>query len=233
MTTGDAKLANDPWCCHPAADLPVGLRWPIHLVHRRGRWLGPRELRLQRRRHPPAEQASGDQHRGRRKRRSGRSLAEHQWRSKPDLRFFLQFWRASANGTRGGGVMCINFGSTLTQLTDQDGTAATIMLTEVRTGGHLSPGDPRGTWAMGMPGASVTCGNASWDCTNPNDTNDNSDDIEGGVNDPKGSMGAWQTCPFQQAQVRSRHTGGGQTSLSPMAAFASLPIASARPSGGT
>src|SRR5262249_52513542 len=59
-----------------------------------------------------------------------------------------------------------------------------------------------------MPGASVTCGNYSWDCTNPNDMNDNSDDIEGGVNDPKGSMGAWQPCPFQQAQARSRHTGG-------------------------
>jgi prepilin-type N-terminal cleavage/methylation domain-containing protein/prepilin-type processing-associated H-X9-DG protein len=111
-------------------------------------------------------------------------------------------------GTRGGGVMCINFGSTLTQISQQDGTSATILLNEVRTAGHLSVGDPRGVWALGFPGASCTGANACWDCTNPNDHNDNSDDVEGGVNDSVGGMGAWQTCPFQQAQARSLHTNG-------------------------
>jgi prepilin-type N-terminal cleavage/methylation domain-containing protein len=109
------------------------------------------------------------------------------------------------DGTTLGGIMCINWGCKLSNI--NDGSSNTVMLNEVRTGAHLSPGDPRGLWAMGMPGASVTCGNASWDCTNPNDTNDNSDDIEGGVNDGVGGMGAWQTCPFQQGQARSRHPG--------------------------
>src|SRR5262249_39788753 len=59
-----------------------------------------------------------------------------------------------------------------------------------------------------MPGASLIAGGWSWDCTNPNDTNDNSDDCEGAVNDPKGAMGAWEPCPFQQATARSRHSGG-------------------------
>jgi prepilin-type N-terminal cleavage/methylation domain-containing protein/prepilin-type processing-associated H-X9-DG protein len=112
------------------------------------------------------------------------------------------------NGTKGGGVMCINFGATLTMLTVLDGTSNTILLNEVRTAGHLSVGDPRGVWAMGMPGASVTCACYCWDCTNPNDHNDNSDDVQGGVNDSAGGMGAWQTCPFQQAEARSLHTAG-------------------------
>jgi prepilin-type N-terminal cleavage/methylation domain-containing protein/prepilin-type processing-associated H-X9-DG protein len=107
------------------------------------------------------------------------------------------------DGTILGGMMCINFGVNLAKVSD--GSSNTVMLTEVRTGGHLSPGDPRGLWAMGLPGASVACANSSWDCTNPNDSNDNSDDIEGGVNDSAGRMGAWQPCPFQQAQARSRH----------------------------
>lgn len=111
------------------------------------------------------------------------------------------------NGTSGGGVMCINFGSTVVNI--RDGSSNTIMLGEVRIGAHLSPTDPRGVWALGFPGASVICGNASWDCVTPNDKSDNADDIEGGVNDPRGGMGAWQTCPYQQAQARSRHTSDG------------------------
>jgi prepilin-type processing-associated H-X9-DG protein len=53
----------------------------------------------------------------------------------------------------------------------------------------------------------VICANASWDCIGPNDKSDSSDDCEGGVNDPAGGMGNWQTCPYQQAQARSRHPG--------------------------
>jgi prepilin-type N-terminal cleavage/methylation domain-containing protein/prepilin-type processing-associated H-X9-DG protein len=109
-------------------------------------------------------------------------------------------------GTRGGGVMCINFGQGIHRI--PDGSSNTVMLSEVRTGRHLSPNDPRGIWAMGMPGASVICGQTSWDCSYPNTTEDNADDCDGCINDPVGGMGAWPGCPFQQAQARSRHTGG-------------------------
>jgi prepilin-type processing-associated H-X9-DG protein len=112
------------------------------------------------------------------------------------------------DGTHAGGVMCINYGAKLSDLNTADGTSNTVMLSEVRIGSYLSPGDPRGTWALGMPGSSVICGSSSWDCTNPNDHNDNSDDVEGGVDDPTNGMGDWQTCPFQQATARSRHDGG-------------------------
>ncbi len=108
--------------------------------------------------------------------------------------------------TPSGGVMCINFGVALQRI--KDGTSNTVLIGELRIGSTLSASDPRGTWALGFPGASVICANYTWDCTLPNDTNDNSDDVQGGVNDSAGGMGAWQTCPFQQAQSRSRHVGG-------------------------
>jgi prepilin-type processing-associated H-X9-DG protein len=113
--------------------------------------------------------------------------------------------------------MCINWGAPLSEINSQDGTANTVMLTEVRIGtlaiqtGESNPGgpkEPRGTWAVGMPGCSVIAGSSSWDCTNPNDHNANSDDVEGGVDDYLNGMGAWETCPFQQATARSRHSGG-------------------------
>ncbi len=76
----------------------------------------------------------------------------------------------------GGGVMCINWGVPLQQLTTEDGTAYTIMINELRIG--LTGNDRRGTWAMGVGGASITCGLAVGDSTNPNDTNEYSDDTE-------------------------------------------------------
>lgn len=103
-----------------------------------------------------------------------------------------------------GGIMCINWGCKLANIVD--GSSNTIMINEVRTGAHLSPGDPRGLWAMGLPGASVTVGASSWDCRWPNTQEDNADDCEGAIDDPLGGMGAWQTCPFQQAAARSRHS---------------------------
>jgi prepilin-type N-terminal cleavage/methylation domain-containing protein/prepilin-type processing-associated H-X9-DG protein len=111
-------------------------------------------------------------------------------------------------GTHSAGVMCINFGATLTQLANQDGSSNTILLGEIRTGSYLSPQDSRGVWALGFPGASVICGASSWDCRQPNSREDNSDDCTACVDDPKNAMGAWPGCPFQQATARSRHTGG-------------------------
>jgi prepilin-type N-terminal cleavage/methylation domain-containing protein/prepilin-type processing-associated H-X9-DG protein len=122
--------------------------------------------------------------------------------------------RSGANkGTRAGGPMCINWGATLGQLTVEDGTSNTILLAELRIGSYLSNQDSRGVWALGMPGASVICAAASWDCRLPNTSEDNADDCQGCIDDPVGRMGAWPGCPFQQAQARSRHTGGVNTAF--------------------
>ncbi|NBO94127.1 MAG: DUF1559 domain-containing protein [Planctomycetia bacterium] len=115
-------------------------------------------------------------------------------------------WAGLPTDLAGGGVMCINWGENIARI--QDGSSNTVMLGELRTGSHLSTLDPRGTWAMGFPGASVLAGHFSWDNTVPNTREENSDDCEGCINDPQGGMGAWPGCPYQQAQARSRHTGG-------------------------
>lgn len=112
-------------------------------------------------------------------------------------------------GTQGGGVMCINFGATLTGNGIADGSSNTVLLGELRNGGSAGPTDARGTWALGFPGASVIAGQSSWDCRTPNNKDNQSDDIgPGGANRPDLAMGACEGCAFQQAQSRSRHTGG-------------------------
>lgn len=120
-------------------------------------------------------------------------------------------WAGLPTTLAGGGVMCINFGSKIHSI--HDGSSNTILINEVRTGSHLSVDDPRGTWALGFPGASVTAGHFSWDCTVPNTKEDNSDDCEGCVNNGQDGMGAWTGCPYQQGQARSRHTGGVNAAL--------------------
>jgi prepilin-type N-terminal cleavage/methylation domain-containing protein/prepilin-type processing-associated H-X9-DG protein len=115
-------------------------------------------------------------------------------------------WGGLPTDLAGGGVMCINWAQTISRI--PDGSSNTILLGELRTGSHLSSLDPRGTWALGFPGASVLSGHFSWDCTVPNTREDNADDCEGCINDPQGGMGAWPGCPYQQAQARSRHSGG-------------------------
>jgi prepilin-type N-terminal cleavage/methylation domain-containing protein/prepilin-type processing-associated H-X9-DG protein len=108
-------------------------------------------------------------------------------------------------GTSGGGVMCINWGAGIHRI--EDGSSNTIMLAEVRTGSQLASYDPRGTWALGFPGASVICG-PTWDDLTPNNMADSSDDCWGCINAPQQGMGAWPGCPYQQAVPRSLHTGG-------------------------
>jgi prepilin-type N-terminal cleavage/methylation domain-containing protein len=110
-------------------------------------------------------------------------------------------------GKTGGGVMCINFGVGLGRI--PDGASNTIMLGELRTGGYLGAVDSRGVWALGFPGASVISGAPAWDCTTPNNADDNADDCTGCINDPANRMGAWPGCPFQQATIRSKHPQGG------------------------
>jgi len=104
-----------------------------------------------------------------------------------------------------GGPMQINWGSTITELSNADGASNTILCNEVRSGPVAD--DVRGTWAMGMPGASITVGHAIGDCFNPNDTNSNADDVLGCVNRPDIAMGCWNG-GTGQGQARSAHTGG-------------------------
>lgn len=119
---------------------------------------------------------------------------------------WTQAWVGLPDSTPAGGVMCINFGHKLGAI--PDGTAWTILISEVRVGSRLSAADPRGTWAVGYPGASVDCASYTWDCNVPNNRDANADDCEGAIDDPNGGMGAWMPCPFQQANARSRHSAG-------------------------
>jgi prepilin-type N-terminal cleavage/methylation domain-containing protein/prepilin-type processing-associated H-X9-DG protein len=121
-----------------------------------------------------------------------------------------------------GGVMGINWGIPLHQLSAEDGTAYTIMFNEIRVG--LTANDRRGVWAMGVGGSSITGAMARGDSTNPNDELEYSDDIEN-CNDVRQDLGVGNTglgpkqmgCsndnlpnnwPNWQAQARSRHRGG-------------------------
>lgn len=114
-----------------------------------------------------------------------------------------------------GPVMGINFGAVVHAI--PDGSSNTVLFTEVRVGVNAS--DPRGVWAMGYPGSSVVAANAIGDCTNPNDRNEGSDDLEGcpdfwypgiGTRDRMGCSTGFLNLgwPSWQAQARSRHPHG-------------------------
>jgi prepilin-type N-terminal cleavage/methylation domain-containing protein/prepilin-type processing-associated H-X9-DG protein len=117
-----------------------------------------------------------------------------------------------------GGVMGINWGATLGQLAQEDGTSNTILFNEIRVG--INSQDRRGTWAMGLAGSSVTAANATiGDCPTPNDREPLSDDIEDCQQfwypelGPRDRMGCSNENPPHnwsnwQAQARSRHLGG-------------------------
>jgi len=101
-----------------------------------------------------------------------------------------------------------------------DGMSNTIMINEVRAG--VSQLDPRGTWALGMPGASVTNAGRSYNPTPNNLLDDPSGQVYGdemqnaykfwfyGIGYKKG-MGCFPNTPGDQmnsAQARSAHVGG-------------------------
>jgi prepilin-type processing-associated H-X9-DG protein len=126
-----------------------------------------------------------------------------------------------------GPVMACNYGTSIPQITD--GTSNTIMFNEVRAG--VNQFDVRGTWAIGLPGASITNAGRNYNPTPNNllgegtpDTLANAtggDEIAGvykywypGIATRDG-MGAYeQGCTaagcdaFNSAGARSAHTGG-------------------------
>jgi prepilin-type N-terminal cleavage/methylation domain-containing protein/prepilin-type processing-associated H-X9-DG protein len=123
-----------------------------------------------------------------------------------------------------GGILAINGGTKLTDITD--GTSNTVIINEIRVG--LTDRDRRGVWAMGLGGSSLTGALGYGDCGTPNDTAEKSDDIEDctqvkaafpantlgaklkmGCSEDNGSTN-W---PNWQAGARSRHSGGVNAAL--------------------
>jgi prepilin-type N-terminal cleavage/methylation domain-containing protein len=128
------------------------------------------------------------------------------------------WWSNAVNGAsastnynlQGRGVFGVNWSDTIATI--PDGSSQTIMFNEVRSG--PASNDSRGVWGIGLPGASITAALATGDCTNPNDSNSNSDDVYNCVNRPDIQMGCWTSCWSNQAQARSQHTGGVNASMS-------------------
>jgi len=108
-------------------------------------------------------------------------------------------------------VMSINYGAKFAAITD--GLSSTIMFAEIRAG--VTPDDLRGTWALGVAGASIVTANSIGDSIGPNDRLAESDDIEqctqfwtpdlGPVRQMGCSQGDWYNW---QAQSRSMHPDG-------------------------
>src|SRR5207244_1161021 len=103
------------------------------------------------------------------------------------------------------------YGARLTDILD--GTSTTFLVHEVRAG--VNPADRRGTWALGMPGASIVCGGRDYNPT-PNNRIDESDEIEGcwrfwypGIGTRAGMGCRSDPTRYSMGAVpRSLHTGG-------------------------
>lgn len=126
-------------------------------------------------------------------------------------------WAPAQTKGNAAPVMAINYGAAFRDITD--GLSSTIMFAEVRAG--VSSDDPRGTWAMGVGGASVVAANSIGDSTGPNDGLAESDDIEQCTQfwtpdlGPREGMGCSQgDHPNWQAQSRSMHPAGVNIALS-------------------
>ncbi len=121
-------------------------------------------------------------------------------------------------------MMGANFGLTIAQVTD--GLSNTAMIGELRSG--LNSMDIRGTWALGMTGASM-CGHAKDYNPTPNNKNgipypncdDGGDELQtSGVFAPMfpnaGALGMGMNCGNANnsgGQVRSLHPGGVNVSF--------------------
>jgi prepilin-type processing-associated H-X9-DG protein len=137
--------------------------------------------------------------------------------------------RDAAGNIKGlaGGVFGVNYGSRVAELMGQDGSSNTILFNELRVG--LNSKDRRGTWAMGVGGASLTAASSIGDCLVPNDSTEYSDDIEdcnalrvaAGVQTTSATLPGLgpkrmgcsndntpNNWPNWQAQARSLHPGG-------------------------
>jgi prepilin-type N-terminal cleavage/methylation domain-containing protein/prepilin-type processing-associated H-X9-DG protein len=113
----------------------------------------------------------------------------------------------------GSGPLSVNNSSkSIAKITVLDGTSKTILFDEIRVG---SQQDPRGTWALGMPGASITAANGI-DSTGPGPNYSGTglgDVVHGGIDDVASGMSCRGTDKSQQAGAKSLHPNGVQVSF--------------------
>ena len=110
-----------------------------------------------------------------------------------------------------GWVMGVN--SKIKEKDITDGLSKTVMLDELRIAvNHTSDTarDLRGTWALGIPGASLVAASGRNDTPGPNISKSGWDDIYLGFDDPANGMGASTGNYSGQVTAKSRHPGGVQ-----------------------
>jgi prepilin-type N-terminal cleavage/methylation domain-containing protein len=106
----------------------------------------------------------------------------------------------------GAGVIVVNGGVTILNVSNADGSANTVMFTHLRVGPVAS--DMRGTWALGIAGASYNANCPNGDCYTPNDKGCCSDDVWTCSDRPDIAMGCWSNNSGSQGNARSQHPGG-------------------------
>lgn len=116
----------------------------------------------------------------------------------------------TTSGVNGNGPLSVNGSSrAVAKVGVLDGASKTILCDEVRIG---SEQDPRGTWALGIVGASITAANGI-DTTAPGPNYSGAglgDLVHGGIDDVANGMSCRSTGSSQQAGAKSLHSGGVQ-----------------------
>jgi prepilin-type N-terminal cleavage/methylation domain-containing protein/prepilin-type processing-associated H-X9-DG protein len=130
------------------------------------------------------------------------------WQDNNPSGFASEYYPAWTAGMSGGGPLIVNGGNTLATIID--GTSSTILIDELRIGWNTN--DLRGTWALGMTGASVSAGNGRTDTPTPNVSLSGWDDIQGCQDNPQIGMGCCG-CNSWQVTAKSRHPGGVLTAF--------------------
>lgn len=118
---------------------------------------------------------------------------------------------SNAKGSGNGPLSVNNSSKSIAKISTLDGSSKTILFDELRIGTRQ---DPRGTWALGMPGASITAANGI-DTTAPGPNYSGTglgDMVHGGINDVASGMSCRNTTTSQQAGAKSLHPNGVQAS---------------------
>jgi len=109
-------------------------------------------------------------------------------------------------GVPGMGVMSANSSIAIQNI--YDGSSNTAMIDEIRVGWNEN--DIRGTWAMGLVGASIISASGRGDSPRPNLSLHHYDDIDNCQDNPALNMGCCPGCGSWQVTAKSFHPGGVQ-----------------------